>query len=325
VASGGDAGQAALAGRGGAGNGGDAGDGAGGAPEPPDTLVQLIADGPWELEQQTAGLAVDSQGVIYLADAEHVFRIEGTTVSVHLELADIAFETGESNVRFQDLDIAPDDTLYVAAGDLLLRSNVAHELSLWSRFDADPGTTSRARVGVIAPDHALVVTNEGMRELTDDGALPIYGVDELARIADCATEDLATAPSGVFLYQPGCDESPLLRGYAGGVGVDVLYQAGLPDPKPISASNFVCSARDPSGGFYVVTRQRNGFAPILYHVAENASPNDDALYVPTTPSLASQQMLTWNDPLAFYFCSLAVAPDGTLVYQTYSQLWRISP
>jgi hypothetical protein len=317
-----DAGRAST---GGAGNGGDAGDGTGGAPEPPDTLVQILADGPWDVEQQTTGIAVDSSGTIYVSDSEHVFRVEGTSVFVHLDLADLASAGLDGTLRFQDLDIDAYDRLYVAAGGMLFSSVGAHELELWSVFDGDATLQSRAHVGVVGFARVLVVDDEGLKEVTDDGLVSRYGVKALERTADCATEDLATTGSGVFLYHAGCDESPLLRGYAAGTGVDVLYRAGLADSKPISASNFVCSARDPAGGFYVVTRQATGFAPILYHVNENTSPNDDARYVPTTPSLASQQMLIWEDPLAFYFCSIAVAPDRSIVYQTYSQLWRIIP
>jgi hypothetical protein len=289
--------------------------------------VPILEQGPWDIDQRTTGIAVDSKGVIFISDAEHVFRVEGTTVSIHLDLADVAFETGQGSLTFQDLDIAADDTLYIAAGGLLLRSDsdAPHRLYLWNNFDEDATAQSRAQVGAITPGRAIVVDDEGMKELTDDGVFERYSVVDLARTAACATEDLASAPSGVFLYQPGCDESPLLRGHASGAGVDILYRAGLAGSKPISASNFVCTARDPAGGFYVVTRQAAGFAPILYHVDENASPNDDARYVPTTPSLAEQQMLVWNDPLAFYFCSMAVAPDRSIVFQTFSQLWRIFP
>ena len=46
--------------------------------------------------------------------------------------------------------------------------------------------------------------------------------------------------------------------------------------------------------------------------------------VPLRPSLV-QAMASQNEPLAFRYCSLAVAPDGSIYFQTMSQLWAIAP
>jgi hypothetical protein len=132
----------------------------------------------------------------------------------------------------------------------------------------------------------------------------------------------------VFLYQPGCNGYPLLRGNADGTGVGVLYNTTITPPSAVSADNFLCSARDPSGGFYIIVEDVSDGAPRLYHLAGDAQgtarPTTDPVWIPTVPSFA-QAKKSQSETFGFLFCSIATARDGTVFFQTYHQLWKVSP
>ncbi|HEY4392434.1 MAG TPA: hypothetical protein VGP64_00150 [Polyangia bacterium] len=68
----------------------------------------------------------------------------------------------------------------------------------------------------------------------------------------------------------------------------------------------------------------NDNAPRLYHVADDAAVTSGLAWIATTPSFAQASQLK-RDVFAFDFCSLATTPDGTVYFQTYSQLWKVSP
>jgi hypothetical protein len=143
-------------------------------------------------------------------------------------------------------------------------------------------------------------------------------------VGGCACQDLAADRSGTFLYQSGCNGYPLLRGQTDGSGVGVLYPTSLVGPSDIAADNFLCVARDPAGGFYLAVDDPNDGAPRLYHVADDAQGRSGLTWIETAPSFAeaSQQR---SNVFGFDFCSLATAPDGTVYFQTYAQLWKVSP
>jgi len=98
-----------------------------------------------------------------------------------------------------------------------------------------------------------VVSRDGFWRFTAGGGQIVYDMSRLKDSYGCADQDLAAGPSGIFLYQPGCNGYPILRGKANGSGVDVLYDTVVLQPSsPLPASNFSCVARDPSGGFYLI-------------------------------------------------------------------------
>jgi hypothetical protein len=298
--------------------------GAGGEPATLGRVEQILDDGPWQVGQESTGIAVDPTGAIYVSDPDTVYRVDGDDVSVFLNRDDIvAAGAGDRGGRINDLDIDPEAQLTLAVSGYVLTSRTAHSLRVAQELM--PVDQGLAKLGVVERDFFLLVTPNGMSAYDQGHAALLYDAGQLERTAGCAAEDLAVSGTGEFLYQPGCNPSPLMRGYADGSGVGVLYEAGKETKVPISASNFVCSARDPAGGFYVVTRNAAGLLPLLYHVNEHADRTDAARYLPTEPSLAALQNEEWPDPLAFYFCSIAVAPDGSIVFQTFRQLWRIWP
>jgi hypothetical protein len=91
----------------------------------------------------------------------------------------------------------------------------------------------------------------------------------------------------------------------------------------LNAFNFICSARDPAGGFYsVITDQSD--RPHLYHVDETATGTQAFSEVTTSPSFIEAEA-SQNETFAFMFCSLTTAPDGTVFFQTMSQLWKVTP
>jgi hypothetical protein len=80
----------------------------------------------------------------------------------------------------------------------------------------------------------------------------------------------------------------------------------------------------PAGGFYVIVGAIDFETPHLYHIAEDASGPHGLELIETVPTFDFAAK-TQSETFAFDFCSLAVGPDGTVYYQTYSQLWKISP
>src|SRR6478609_7311776 len=52
-------------------------------------LTRVIADGPWQLGQQTTGIAADSQGRLFINDEHNVYAVSGTSSTVFLTTADV--------------------------------------------------------------------------------------------------------------------------------------------------------------------------------------------------------------------------------------------
>jgi hypothetical protein len=87
---------------------------------------------------------------------------------------------------------------------------------------------------------------------------------------------------------------------------------------------YMCSARDPAGGFYTAVVDNTNQQLGLYHVDETAPGAQAYTEVALNPSL-NQASASQSEAFAFLFCSMAVAPDGTIFLQTMSQLWSIAP
>jgi hypothetical protein len=82
------------------------------------------------------------------------------------------------------------------------------------------------------------------------------------------------------------------------------------------------AARDPSGGFDIVVEDTNDDAPRLHHVDEAAS--GAPTWIETAPSFAEAKMQK-SSTCGFELCSLATAADGTVFFQSYARLWKVSP
>ena len=308
---------------------GGASDGGGKRPR----VLSLVLDGaPWYASQSPQGIAADGQGKVYVADGNNVFMVDGATVSTYLTAAEAAgaAEPGALMPRLGDLDIGPDGRLYfvtswfsTTAGMRLgvMRSSQPHVAQPW--IDVAPTTMDAREIAVIDDGVIGLVSRSGFWTFSDAGGKLAYP-PSLVASEGCACEDLAADRTGTFLFQSGCNGYPLLRGQADGSGVDVLYPTSPGGPSTIAANNFLCVARDPSGGFTLAVQDPSDDEPRLYHVADDAQGTSGLTEIETTPSFAqaSQQR---SSVYGFDFCSLATAPDGTVYFQTYAQLWKVSP
>lgn len=293
------------------------------------SLTQVLKRAPWADIMGVQGMAVDSSGRVYVGDFNSIYMVEGDSVSSYLALAESGLPFAK-DAAIGDFDIGPDGTFYIGISTYIAnekvvyiaRSSRPHQAEQWF----DPFATSYpVRVGVVGTGKVAVVTIDGMWFATGNGATKIYDRTILISTQRCAMQDLATAPSGVFLYQPGCSISPILRGNVDGSGASTLYLAdGV--ASPILASDFLCSCRDPAGGFLVVVRNYKEYAPRLYHVDEDVQGRAGLTWIETKPTFQeARQVGLVTDALAFNYCSLAAAPDGTIYFQTYSQVWKVEP
>jgi hypothetical protein len=255
--------------------------------------------------------------------------VDGTSLDTYLTAAEAAGSTS-SQSGFDDLDIGPDDRLYIETSAFftgtgqrsgIVRSSAPHQADWWA--ETSP-LDQMQKLAVIADGYLAMVTPKGFWTITAAGAQLVYQPAKLSSTDSCACQDLTAAPSGVFLYQPGCNGYPLLRGNADGTGVGVLYNTTITPPSAVSADNFLCSARDPSGGFYIIVDDASDGTPRLYHVAEDAQGTTGLTWIPTVPSFAEAEK-SQSETFAFFYCSIATARDGTVFYQTYHQLWKVSP
>jgi len=185
----------------------------------------------------------------------------------------------------------------------------------------DLSTYTAERLSVIGTNEVGFIDYSGLWKATPTGQQLVYSPSKLITIDSCADQDLVINPSGIFLYAPGCLGSSILRGNIDGSGVDKLYD---PMPNPINGGNFLCEARDPAGGFYMIVDDIGGGSPRMYHVAEDANGAVGLTHVVTDPSFGEARF-TQSENVAFEYCSLATAPDGTVYFQTESQLWKVSP
>lgn len=285
------------------------------------TLTKVVDDAPWRSNLQRAGgIAVDGQNRVYFEDTENVWLIDGQNVSTYLTLAEAAAKTPPTLQNWiTDLDRGPDGLLYVAlrgndstgAVAAVVRSSSAHVAQPW----IDVSSIGVARLNVISADRVAIINVGGLYTATAASQTLVYANALLENRENCAAQDLSAAPTGTFLYQPGCNGSEMYRGNVDGSGV-ATFTGFLP--------NFICTARDPNGGFYIVLDDCPDCVPRIYHLPDGATDKAQATLVDTTPSLAEAQAAQ-NDPLSFVFCSMAAASDGSLYLQSGQQLWKASP
>jgi hypothetical protein len=314
------------------------GDAAGGATDDamtsgPRTLSLVLRGAPWFATQATMGIAVDDFNRVYVGDDATVFVVDGTSIGTYLAVTDAPNPNG-ARLGFGDLDIGPDGQLYIVSTAFLVgtswtvgivQSSTAHHAQPWADLSA---VDQPQKLAAIDGGHVGLVSRDGFWTFTEQGGQVVYDMTRLKDTFGCASQDLAAAPSGIFLYQPGCNAYPILRGQADGSGVGVLYDTVVLQPSsPLPADNFTCVARDPSGGFYMIVDVYvdGSTEPRLYHVAEDAQGTTGLTWIPTVPSFGEAKKTQNDSVFGFDFCSIAVARDGTVFYQTYGQLWRVSP
>jgi hypothetical protein len=179
-------------------------------------------------------------------------------------------------------------------------------------------------MGVVSEAEIALVSSAGMYLAKPAGNSLLYGPSVLQGGTDCATEDLAVQTSGVFVYQPGCNGSPIVRGNVDGSGTQVLFQWMPGQPNKIDVQNFLCSGRDPAGGFFTVLEDETTSDPRLVHFDDCFTADTGYEAVPLAPSLAAVAAAS-SESLTFRYCSLAVSPTGTIFIQTFHQLWRVDP
>ncbi|HET7545909.1 MAG TPA: hypothetical protein VFK05_38840 [Polyangiaceae bacterium] len=277
-----------------------------------------VADASWTITQDTAGIAVDANKRVYVAAGDKVYVVDGASVSEYLTINEARSTAGlapSSIDGFYDMDSAPDGSLFLLTRDGVLRSTTAHAATLWQRT-----SQTQFLLGVVANNEVAVIRSfDGLFSLNGTAASPLYTSQQLESTTNCATQDLAVSTHGVFLYQPGCNGSSLVRGRSDGSSVERFYEAEPFGINPMNASNFLCAARDPLGGFYVIGDTPDGSR--LYHLCEGATRYAGYNQIPTTPTFTEAA----NGSLKFRYCSLVAASDGTVFIQSYNQLWRVTP
>jgi hypothetical protein len=288
----------------------------------PRTLTLEVEDGPWEPFVPHGAVAVDSRGRVFVMDEKAVYLLEDGEVEPFLLADDARLIVEPEGSLFADMDIGPDDVLRIISGDTILHSSSPREVHVWRELPAAPFFQSYQSIGVHSADAVAVARASGISFATSDGLTLLYDTLALGARA-CSNEDLSVAPSGVFLYASGCTELPLLRGHVDGSGVGVLYATETLGESPLRTDNFVCSARDPRGGFYLVVRTETGLAARLFHLTETSDETQGFTEVETVPSLVELSEGEANH--SFSYCAMAVAPDGSVYIQTVGQLWRLLP
>ncbi len=270
-------------------------------------------------------LAVDKRGRVYRMDEENVYRVRGSEADVFLSTDDVADLVGdEVNWGFEDIDIGPDQRMYLAFGRRILRSEGPHQVEVWQDFTDRSWLPAYQHLRVLAEDQVVFTNEWGLSLITPSSAPAVYNAQQLGWAQGCATENLAVARSGVFLYEPGCNTSPLVRGNTAGTGVGLLYETEYQGSSPLSAANFLALARDWNDGFYVLIEEEGSGKPQLYHLTESSTQAAGIELITTTPTFAEAREA--YSPVAFSNgCSMAAAPDGSLYIQSYYQLWRVWP
>jgi hypothetical protein len=313
---------------------GNAGGDVGKTPDPVTTSLgfveQVIEGGPWDMGYPS--LAADSAGRAYVMDRKHVWVVDGDQVDVFLTMQETVDALGlQDYYNFTDIDVGPDDTLYLSLGDVIVSSQAAHSVEFWGDYRGEhQWSHSYEQMGVIDDDSILITEQDGMYLANHEEVQLLYEKDAQGRRfdSDCAAIDLAASKAGRFLYQAGCTGNPLLAGRADGSGIEVLYETNANERRSaLDADSFMCVAANPSGGFYAVVENYFGDAKdqgiFLYRLTDEVTSTSGYARVGLSPPLSEAEKST-DETFAFSHCSLAVAGDGSVYLQTVTQLWKIS-
>ena len=273
-------------------------------------MHQVVDNAPWDIVQTTAGIAVDDDNRVFVVDDEHVYMVVGDEVTIW-------YEPEEPVDRVRDVDVH-DGEVWILTDSAVLRSTAPSVAEV--EYDLAQLTVIR-HLGVVSPDVAAIThRNEGLWLATPDGLGPTLLEEELLGGTSCATQDLAVSKTGRFLYQPGCNGSPIVMGDVHGGPTEVFFDDAF--TRDDIYWNALCSTRAPESGFYSLTH--TGQAPVIHYVPEEPGSEFEWSAIPTSPSLEQLEESS-DEPFAFRYCAVAVAPDDTLFIQTRSQLWRGDP
>ncbi|MFO0615679.1 MAG: hypothetical protein U0414_24000 [Polyangiaceae bacterium] len=306
----------------GSGNSTSASSGAGGGGGGPSgTLSKVLEGAPWTVGQRTTGIAVDNQGIVFVMDDSNVYAVQGSTVGVYLTLDELDAIVGTPHAGFKDLDRDPSGAIYVLAPVSLSSTGTLFKLTgphAGEVVASLPELGQMEHLAIRTADFMGFIRYAGGFWTLEGGAMKeVYSGTDIGDGTGCATEDLAMQASGVFLYQVGCNGSPLVRASALGGAPDTIQ------PKSFAnASNFVCSARDPAGGFYVMASPDLADATAsLVHADEDFALPAGIQTIVTHPSINSAAQSEGN--LVFRYCSMAVSKAGTVFIQSFDQLWKL--
>lgn len=299
----------------------------------PRALSLWVYNAPWSSTGAIKAMAVDSAGRIFVMNTKGVFVVENKKVSPFLTFEESAMQVPAlANGRFQDMALGSDDVPYLLAWGgstftptttQVLRVRGAHAVEAW----LTPTANFAQFVSVVAPGKIAIGDRDGLKVFTasDDGQTilkrpPFIGSSE------CANQDFVLAPSGVFLSNPGCNQSGLDRGTIDGATYARLVEASWAKRNDQDYPNFACIARDGAHGFYFATSSLTGVATEarLFHLDESATTPAEIAAVPTDPTFAFAAK-TQSETFAFVYCNLATGPDGSVYYETASQIWKVAP
>lgn len=264
------------------------------------TLSKYVADaGLWSFLARAA--AVDSRDRLFVTDTTNIYKVENGVPSLWLAAADI--DAGFPGDPIVDLDVAPDDQLYVLMGvanSMIARVPAAHQLEWVSTVDH---TGFSFNLSAAAPNRFYVANGyNGLSEVTDAGTRLIYPI----YVSDCAAPNL-TAFDDFFFYTPGCNGSRIVGGRLDGSGSrDLFTPSG-------SAVGF---GRSLVPNHVVALDQ--GAQRLLY-----LGPDGGSVRIATTPTLpqfASAQggVFLWN-----YF-DLVQGPTGTIYMVSGPDILKVS-
>lgn len=282
-------------------------------------LTQVVAEGPWGLGGR--GLAVDQNGNLFVAAVEAVYVSSGAEASVYLSRDDISAILGPEYPLpdWDDLDVGPDGLVYLLSSQHIIRSANAHQGEVLRKFL--PIVFPR-HLAVFSPDISFVLTaNRELFRIDATGYALVYDISQMHGVNACVGEELEIQRSGTFLYLPGCDGSPVVRGHVDGSGTIALFDG---HPNALNARFFLCAARDPAGGFFIMIEDDTTNDPKLMHFDEGVSAMAGYRTITTSPSLADAVI---EHELVFDFsdCQMAAAHDGSVWIRTEKQLLRLTP
>jgi hypothetical protein len=285
----------------------------------PRTLSLAVQNQAWAAEA-VVGMAVDTSGRVYLANAAGIDQVDGITLTPYLTLDEARAQADlHGGNGFRALDIDDAGTLYSILSSTVISSARPHQAGIWR---AQPSLS--VQLGVVGVNDVALVSMQSLWRVTLGCEQRLFTNGELLGL-DCGGAQLTVARSGTFLYLADCGVNQLYRGRANGSELGALYSGNAPAGLPFSQSQFSCAARDPAGGFYVVSD--DGAAWQLSHLTETAQGDLGFAPILIEPSLAEAKSMqqAGGDARAFEQCKVAASADGTVFLQTSSLLWRLTP
>ncbi len=283
----------------------------------PRNLQQVADHGAWTSSHVVAMAA--RAGSVYVANSNEIVKIDGSVVSPYLTVQEAASGAGLSVAAgFRALDIDPNGALYSILSSTVIRSERAHQAAVWRK---EPSLA--VQLGVVGVDDVVLISMQSMFRVRPRCASRLFTNGEFLGL-DCGAAQLTVASSGAFLYAADCGVNQLYRGTSDGASFNVIYSASKPAAPPLNATQFVCSTRDPAGGFYLVIA--DGIDWELVHLSDNPSGTTGLDHIVTSPTFAEARAtsVSLGRPLPFSLCNLAALADGTLFLQTDSMLFSLT-